>query len=257
MEQTVQRECQSCGMPLHSEEQLGTDKENNRVLDYCIYCYEGGAFKQPDMTMEEMVEVCVPFVVENGMEEQAARTMLKNYLPTLKRWADQAGAAIPELQPVKIVERGEMTLAGISARTSNMREYTPEAVIPQMWERFWTEGLLARIPNAAEPGVIYGCYHDYENGAAGEYSMLIGTSVITDAALPEGFKAVTVPAAKYAVFTTARGPLAKVVTEAWAAIWKWSAASGMTRTFTGDFERYDERSANPDDAQVDIYIAVQ
>ncbi|MDU5144035.1 MAG: effector binding domain-containing protein [Paenibacillus dendritiformis] len=257
MEQTLQRECQSCGMPLHSEEQLGTDKGNGKVQDYCIYCYEDGAFKQPDMTMEEMIEACVPFVVENGMEEQAARAMLKNYLPTLKRWADQAGMTVPDLQPVKIIERGEMTLAGISARTSNMREYTPEAVIPQMWERFWTEGLLARIPNAAEPGVIYGCYHDYENGASGEYSMLIGTSVITDAALPEGFKAVTVPAAKYAVFTTARGPLAQVVTEAWAAIWKWSSASEMTRTFTGDFERYDERSANPEDAQVDIYIAVQ
>ncbi|NKI20373.1 effector binding domain-containing protein [Paenibacillus dendritiformis] len=257
MEQTLQRECQSCGMPLHSEEQLGTDKGNGKVQDYCIYCYEDGAFKQPDMTMEEMIETCVPFVVENGMEEQAARAMLKNYLPTLKRWADQAGMTVPDLQPVKIIERGEMTLAGISARTSNMREYTPEAVIPQMWERFWTEGLLARIPNAAEPGVIYGCYHDYENGASGEYSMLIGTSVITDAALPEGFKAVTVPAAKYAVFTTARGPLAQVVTEAWAAIWKWSSASEMTRTFTGDFERYDERSANPEDAQVDIYIAVQ
>lgn len=257
MEQTLQRECQSCGMPLHSEEQLGTDKGNGKVQDYCIYCYEDGAFKQPDMTMEEMIEACVPFVVENGMEEQAARAMLKNYLPTLKRWADQAGMAVPDLQPVKIIERGEMTLAGISARTSNMREYTPEAVIPQMWERFWKEGLLARIPNAAEPGVIYGCYHDYENGASGEYSMLIGTSVITDAALPEGFKAVTVPAAKYAVFTTARGPLAQVVTEAWAAIWKWSSASEMTRTFTGDFERYDERSANPEDAQVDIYIAVQ
>nr|WP_093470970.1 zinc ribbon domain-containing protein [Paenibacillus popilliae] len=50
---------------------------------------KGGAFKQPDMTMEEMIEVCVPFVVKNGMEEQAARSMLRSYLPTLKRWAAQ------------------------------------------------------------------------------------------------------------------------------------------------------------------------
>ncbi|WP_234399668.1 zinc ribbon domain-containing protein [Paenibacillus popilliae] len=39
--------------------------------------------------MEEMIEVCVPFVVKNGMEEQAARSMLRSYLPTLKRWAAQ------------------------------------------------------------------------------------------------------------------------------------------------------------------------
>lgn len=256
-QQQLQRECQSCGMPLQTEEQLGTDKDNNKVQDYCIHCYVNGEFAQPDMTLEEMIDLCVPFIVENGMEEQAARTMLQGYLPNLKRWAAEHGNDTPSLQPVAIVEREELKLIGVAARTTNAREFTPEGVIPQLWGQFWQDQVQAKIPNPAEPGVIYGCYHDYENGAIGEYSILIGSSASSLDSVPEGLTATIVPAAKYAVFTTERGPFAKVVAEAWQGIWKWSATSGMKRAFTGDFERYDERSMNPEDAQIDIYIAIQ
>ncbi len=80
-----QEYCQSCGMPL-SEELYGTDADNSRNHEYCIYCYENGAFKQPNITMEEMIETCVPFMKEKGMEEGEARSLMKNCLPHLKRW---------------------------------------------------------------------------------------------------------------------------------------------------------------------------
>lgn len=78
--------CQSCGMPLNDEKQFGTEKEDGRNTDYCIYCYENGEFKQTDITMEDMIEICVPFMKENGMSEDKARVLLKQSLPTLKRW---------------------------------------------------------------------------------------------------------------------------------------------------------------------------
>lgn len=82
-----QQACQSCGMPLHGTEQLGTKEDGSKHAEYCLYCYEQGAFKQPDLTIDQMVEICVPFMVEEGMEEGKAREMMVHYLPTLKRWS--------------------------------------------------------------------------------------------------------------------------------------------------------------------------
>ncbi|KZL91066.1 zinc ribbon domain-containing protein [Clostridium magnum] len=36
--------CQSCGMPMN-EEFYGTEANNEKNQEYCIYCYENGAFK--------------------------------------------------------------------------------------------------------------------------------------------------------------------------------------------------------------------
>jgi len=79
--------CQSCGMPLHDEKLFGTEKENGRSTDYCIYCYEKGEFKQANITMEDMIEICVPFMKEDGMSEDEARVLLNQSLPSLKRWS--------------------------------------------------------------------------------------------------------------------------------------------------------------------------
>ena len=78
--------CQSCGMPLTEEQLLGNEKDGSKNLEYCIYCYDNGEFKQPDLTLEQMIEICVPHMKEAGMTEVAARTLLKEHLPRLKRW---------------------------------------------------------------------------------------------------------------------------------------------------------------------------
>jgi hypothetical protein len=80
-----QKYCQSCGMPL-SEELYGTEFSKVKNQEYCIYCYEKGEFKQPNLTMKDMIETCVPFMVEKGMAENEARSLMKNILPNLKRW---------------------------------------------------------------------------------------------------------------------------------------------------------------------------
>lgn len=79
-------QCQSCGMPLTEESFYGTEKDGSKKVDYCKYCYENGEFKQPGITMEQMMEICVPFMVKDGMSEVEARTLLNQHLPHLKRW---------------------------------------------------------------------------------------------------------------------------------------------------------------------------
>jgi hypothetical protein len=82
--------CQSCMMPMNmgEGEKYGTEKDGSMSADYCSYCYENGAFKKEE-TMEEMIEVCIPFTIEAGVfktAEEARADMLQSY-PKLKRWA--------------------------------------------------------------------------------------------------------------------------------------------------------------------------
>jgi hypothetical protein len=80
------RFCQSCAMPMPTDDLLGTEKDGSRSADYCHYCYVDGQFVTPEQTMAEMVEVCVPFMVAEGMAEEQARAIMQQMLPGLKRW---------------------------------------------------------------------------------------------------------------------------------------------------------------------------
>lgn len=84
--------CQSCGMPMHTADQFGTNKDGSLNREYCCYCYKAGEFVQ-DCTMEGMIEHCVKYLDQfNGScdtqlsKEEAIRQM-KEYFPQLKRWA--------------------------------------------------------------------------------------------------------------------------------------------------------------------------
>lgn len=83
--------CQSCGMPMGETDAFyGTEADGSKSKDYCQYCYENGKFSgDGDMTMEQMIEVCVPHVIEGSegtMNETSARAMMQELFPTLKRW---------------------------------------------------------------------------------------------------------------------------------------------------------------------------
>lgn len=78
--------CQSCGMLMESKEVVATNKDGSFNEEYCIYCYKNGEFTTPNVTMEEEIEICVPFMKEHRMNEDEARKLLKETFPNLKRW---------------------------------------------------------------------------------------------------------------------------------------------------------------------------
>ena len=80
--------CQSCAMPL-TEELYGTNADGSANNEYCKYCYADGAFAAPEMTMSEMIDLCVPHMVEQGMTEEQARQLMEEALPMLKRWKQE------------------------------------------------------------------------------------------------------------------------------------------------------------------------
>jgi len=82
-----EKRCQSCGMEMNGEVNYGKNADDTTSADYCEYCYVNGAFASPDETMEQMIESCVPFLVEDGIEEATAKKMLQELMPNLKRWS--------------------------------------------------------------------------------------------------------------------------------------------------------------------------
>ena len=82
------RICQSCGMALTSESDLGSNADGSKSQEYCRYCFSGGAFLK-DETLEEMVESCIPFSLKAGEypDQETARLGLTKQLKMLKRWA--------------------------------------------------------------------------------------------------------------------------------------------------------------------------
>lgn len=79
--------CQSCGMPLEKPEDFGTNSDGFRINDYCRHCFHAGAFTQPGITREQMIDHCVAVMADRGiMPEPEARRLMTEVLPMLKRW---------------------------------------------------------------------------------------------------------------------------------------------------------------------------
>jgi len=76
--------CQSCGMPL-DESLFGTKAGGAPDDEFCLYCYKEGEFTS-EVTMEEMIAMCVPHMVGPEMSAEKAEAMMRAYLPQLKRW---------------------------------------------------------------------------------------------------------------------------------------------------------------------------
>jgi predicted transcriptional regulator YdeE len=157
---------------------------------------------------------------------------------------------------VKIVTGDEFLVIGIEARTSNAREATRDSVIPKQWKEM-RSGLLSKIPNRIDSSII-ALYTDYESDQNGPYTYVLGAKVSSADKVPEGMVARRVPAGKYGVFTSDRGPVAEVVLNAWKRIWSWSHSNPeIRRNYKTDFEVYDERAADAANAQVEIHVGIK
>ncbi len=101
-------------------------------------------------------------------------------------------------------------------------------------------------------------YTEYASDKDGEYTYVLGARVTNAEIVPAGMVAKNVPAGRYAVFTSEKGPVQKVVVEMWQRVWATpKSALGGDRRYKADFEVYDQRAQNPADAVVDLYVGVR
>jgi len=79
--------CQSCGMPLSRDAQGGgTEADGNRSSVYCSHCYQKGAFTDPAMTADRMVERVTARLQQMNLPAGTVAKMAGE-IPTLQRWA--------------------------------------------------------------------------------------------------------------------------------------------------------------------------
>jgi predicted transcriptional regulator YdeE len=148
-------------------------------------------------------------------------------------------------------------IAGLTTRTNNAREMSGKGKIGNVWHEFLKPNLAAKIPNKIGVDLI-AVYTDYETDHTGHYTYLLGLPVATAESLPASLSLKHVPAGRYAILTSDRGPLKQIVPEIWQRIWSMSPEElGGARAFKTDFEIYDQRAADPENAQIDVYVGLR
>lgn len=153
----------------------------------------------------------------------------------------------------------EIKLVGITCRTSNAEVFNsaPEDnKIVQTIQKYFANGCSEKIAHRSKPRTTYGVYTNYESDFNGEYTYFIGEEVSSLEDLPEGFETITIPIQNYAKFTNEPGPMPSVCIDMWKNILGQDELMAQ-RGYIADFEVYDIRSKDQQNAVLDIYIGVK
>jgi len=140
---------------------------------------------------------------------------------------------------------------GLAVRTTNENGQAAKD-IPALWSRFYGEGWTAKISGKKDE-TVYCLYTDYELDHTKPYTTVLGYKVDTLDDVPDGLTGLKVETATYQKFTAKGNLMQGAVYNEWLNIWQ----APINRSFTTDFEVYDQKSGNPEAAEVDIFIAVK
>lgn len=144
----------------------------------------------------------------------------------------------------------KFNIIGISIRTTNENEQSGKD-IPALWDKFISEGIAEKIPNKINHS-IYSVYTDYEKDHTKPYTTILGCAVESLDLIPEGMIGKVIETASYEKFIAIGNLNNGIVINEWIKIWN----SDLNRSFTSDFEIYGEKAQNPENAEVDIFIAI-
>lgn len=150
------------------------------------------------------------------------------------------------------IQVGPFKIIGISSWTSNA---DGQAVIDlgMLWNRFRAENMVSLIPNRLAND-IYAVYTDYMTDHRGAFTAIIGCRVNSLDNIPPGLMGRAFNGGEYRKFT-AKGKMPHVVIRQWQEIWNDDKTLG--RKYTTDFEVYGRKSLDPENAEVDIFIAIK
>ena len=153
----------------------------------------------------------------------------------------------------EIVTLEKKTVAGVSARTNN-NSPDMQSVIGGLWQELFG-GIAQSMKNRANKKAI-GLYSGYESD--GSYNVLAGCEINPDLASEDISSATgkkldlkTIPAGRYAKFMV-KGDVVKALSDSWLEIWN----TPLERTFTGDFEEYQE-DCDGKSGTIFVYIAIK
>jgi hypothetical protein len=88
--------CQSCGMPLLSDEDYGNETDGRNSEYYCKYCYQSGSFTDKKTTLGEMAARCGAILSDMyEIPAENAGSFSLEQLKNLKRWS---GRIVPNCE---------------------------------------------------------------------------------------------------------------------------------------------------------------
>lgn len=142
-------------------------------------------------------------------------------------------------------------LIGISVKTTNENNQAARD-ISALWSKFISQNILQKIPNKID-NTIYCVYTDYEKDHTKPYTTILGCKVENLKNIPIGMVGKTIEGGNY-IKQAAKGNLMQgAIANAWIKIW----GANFSRLYTNDFEVYGQKAQNPENAEVDIFIAVK
>lgn len=160
-----------------------------------------------------------------------------------------------------ITELPEIKLVGITTRTNNTEIFEKDPSVNKIAitiQKYFQSGSAEKIKHRKNPGTTFCAYTNYESDFNGDYTYFIGEEVSSFEGVGEGFEMLTIPKQSYAKFTNDPAPIPAACINMWQKIWKMNAADlEGERTYITDFEIYDERSIDPNNAVLDIYIGIK
>jgi predicted transcriptional regulator YdeE len=145
----------------------------------------------------------------------------------------------------------KFSVIGIAVRTTNENGQAGKD-IPALWDKFIADGIAEKIPNKTSYS-IYCIYTEYEKDHTKPYTTIIGCKVENTGIVPIGMVGKTFEEANYAKRVVKGNLLQGIVFSEWVKIWN----SDLKRTYTADFEVYGESAQNPQNAAVDIFVAIK
>ena len=141
-------------------------------------------------------------------------------------------------------------VVGISRRTSNADGRSTKDMMAA-WTDFLQQNAAAKIRNRALPPAMYAVYSDYESDWRGEYSYLLGCGVTRAGGFRTGWRY-----GRSLHRRTLSSPQRDRCRMRSSRSGAWSGCPIFPRTYTFDFEVYDQRFTNPKAKEVDICVAI-
>ena len=74
-------------MPMEKPTDFGTEADNSKSKDFCVFCYSNGSFIEPEITLEQMIDKVSRMMAKAmNVSEDEASAIAKVSVPALKRW---------------------------------------------------------------------------------------------------------------------------------------------------------------------------
>lgn len=163
------------------------------------------------------------------------------------------------MQQQRITIQQPIYIIGLCIRTNNADEMNPnKAKIGPLVQHYYHDQIANHLLNRTQAGVTIAAYANFESDEHGPYDYYIGEQVSDLHSIPAGLSSLIIPASDYLKLTTPPGKMPDVVIQAWMKIWAMSEAEfGAKRSYVADFEIYDDRAADPQQAVIDICLGIK